>query len=175
MRKIMNLQNYSIALRCIKDAGSDLVKLGTSILIEIDGFTADEVNTISTKAIEKRAIELSELFENTTPQLKEIIKLNGKLYGFDPHPEDMEHGAYSDICALAGAIEEADNAARVMAIFYRPITTKGIIKKRVYSIDSYVKESKQSFEDRVKLFNEELTAVEFIGVLAFFLNGQKAL
>jgi hypothetical protein len=169
----MNLQNYSIALRCIKEAGDDLIKLGTSILIEIDGFTADEVKLLSTKSIEKRAIELGELFENTTPQLKEIIKINGKLYGFDPHPEDMEHGAYSDICALAGAVEDADNVARIMAIMYRPITTRGIIKKRVYSIDSYVKESKQSFEDRVKLFNKELTAVEFIGVLSFFLQGRK--
>ena len=171
--KKITLKKYSLALASIKKNGSDTIALGKELASIIDKLNDKKIDKLSVKQLEAYAKDFAEAIEQTKSPLKEVLRINGKLYGFEPCVEEMESGAYTDICDLTKAIEEGDNLARVMAIMYRPIKKNSIFAKRAFNIISYVDEPKREFEERVKLFNEELYVNEVIGMLSFFLNERK--
>lgn len=102
---------------------------------------------------------------------RQLIRIGKKLFGLEPDIQAIEWGAFEDISTLSKALEQGDNVARIMAILYRPVK-RGYFKK-IYSLKPYTDEPQQSFEARVKLFNEELTLEEVQGAMAFFLANQQ--
>lgn len=168
----ITLGTYQDTMRAVKECGTDLIKFGQYVALTIDKYTPKQVDKFSVTQLEEFATDYLSMIEKTNSKLKEVIKINGVLYGFDPCIEEMESGAYCDICDLTKNIEEGDNMAKIMAIFYRPIVKNSIFAKRAYNITSYVDEDKRVYDARVELFKNEMRANEFIGVLDFFLTGQ---
>jgi len=169
----VTLGTYQDTIKEIKECGTDLVRFGRFVAVEVDGYKPKQADKLSVKQLEQFAVDYLSIIENTKSELKEVIKIDGNLYGFDPCVEEMEAGAYADICDLSKAIDEGDNLSRLMAIFYRPIVKNSIFAKRAYNITSYVDEDKRIYDARVELFKKELRANEFIGVLDFYLSARK--
>lgn len=94
-------------------------------------------------------------------ELKRIITLNGKEYGFEPNLSKMSYGAYADITQW-DTISIDKNWPKIMSILYRPITQK---KGDKYQIETYTGE-----------WNEELFLTTDMdtnwGCLFFFINLQ---
>lgn len=97
-------------------------------------------------------------------ELKRIITLNGKEYGFEPNLSKMSYGAYADITQW-DTISIDKNWPKIMSILYRPITQK---KGEAYQIETYTGD-----------WNEELFLTTDMetnwGCLFFFINLQKDL
>ncbi len=94
-------------------------------------------------------------------ELKRIITLNGKEYGFEPNLSKMAYGTYADITQW-DTINIDKNWPKIMSILYRPITQK---KGDRYQIETYTGE-----------WNEELFLTTDMdtnwGCLFFFINLQ---
>ena len=97
-------------------------------------------------------------------ELKRIITLNGKEYGFEPNLSKMSYGAYADITQW-DTISIDKNWPKIMSILYRPITQK---KGEAYQIETYTGD-----------WNEELFLTTDMetnwGCLFFFINLQRDL
>ena len=77
--------------------------------------------------------KVAELQAEQDSELKRIIELEGKEYGFHPDLDSITLGEYADLeTMLKNGIE--DNMPEVMAILYRPIVEK---KNKVYTIEAY--------------------------------------
>tara|TARA_R110000824_G_scaffold295738_1_gene484030 strand:- start:373 stop:1017 length:645 start_codon:yes stop_codon:yes gene_type:complete len=78
--------------------------------------------------------ELGQLQIKQDSDLKRIIEVEGKEYGFHPDLNSITLGEYADLeTFIKNGIE--DNMPEVMAILYRPITEKG--ENGVYTIGAY--------------------------------------
>ena len=86
---------------------------------------SDDFKTIS--------MELAKWINNTDYPLQQIIRIDGKEYGFEPNLSTMSYGAYSDITKYEN-IQIDDNWAKIMSILYRPITKK---VRDTYEIEPY--------------------------------------
>jgi hypothetical protein len=96
--------------------------------------------------------------------LQRIIEVDGKKYGFEPNLSKMTYGAYLDITKY-DTFTIDDNWAKIMAILYRPITTK---VGELYSIKAYT--GMESEEPFLKLGMD----IHF-GALFFFVHLSKVL
>lgn len=114
---------------------------------------------------------ITKVMQHTPGTFKEVIKINGRLYAFEPDPGNMEMGAIEDLTRLQDAPEQHGHLASIMAILYRPV--KKLMFRKYYTIESYVDEPQESFVARVALFDDELTAEEVQSCLFFMLQNQK--
>ena len=77
---------------------------------------------------------IAELQAEEDNNLKRIIEVEGKEYGFHPDLDRITLGEYADVeTMIKNGIE--DNMPEVMAILYRPVSMKG--KNGVYTIEAY--------------------------------------
>ena len=102
---------------------------------------------------------LQKFITNNDYDLKPIIKIGDKEYGFEPNLAEMEYGAYLDITKF-GDLTINKDWAKVMSILYRPIEKKN---GKVYSITKY------NAEDNSNLFLDVTMDVHF-GVQSFFFR-----
>ena len=135
-------------------------------LVAISSFTGlsiDLVGKIRKQDIDAVKTELSKLLKikmNTT--LNTIIEIDGVDYGFHPKLKDLTFGEFVD---LDNYLEEPwKNMHYIMAILYRPITSR---KKKKYAIEEY--DSDKSF-DRANLFKDNLSVATVNGAASFFLT-----
>ena len=78
--------------------------------------------------------KVAELQAEQDSELKRIIEVEGKEYGFHPDLDSITLGEYADLeTMIKNGIE--DNMPEVMAILYRPVSMKG--KNGVYTIEAY--------------------------------------
>lgn len=140
----------------------------TTILdkIAISSFTGLSINLID--KIRKQDIdvvktELNKLLNikmNTT--LNTIIEIDGIDFGFHPKLKDLTFGEFVDLDNYLS--EPWENMHYIMAILYRPITSR---KKKKYAIEEY--DSDKSF-DRANLFKDNLSVATVNGAASFFLT-----
>ena len=77
--------------------------------------------------------KVAELQAEQDSELKRIIEVEGKEYGFHPDLDSITLGEYADLeTMIKNGIE--DNMPEVMAILYRPIVEK---KNKIYTIAAY--------------------------------------
>ena len=92
------------------------------------------INKLSIKDVAVIMGKIAELQEAKDSELKRIIEVEGKEYGFHPDLDSITLGEYADLeTFIKNGIEE--HLPEVMAILYRPITEKG--ENGVYSIAAY--------------------------------------
>ena len=93
----------------------------------------DLVKELSVRDVAVIMSKVAELQAKQDTELKRIIKVEGKEYGFHPDLDSITLGEYADIeTMLKNGIE--NNMPEVMAILYRPIVEK---KNDVYTIEAY--------------------------------------
>jgi len=92
------------------------------------------INKLSIKDVAVIMGKIAELQEAKDSELKRIIEVEGKEYGFHPDLDSITLGEYADLeTFIKNGIEE--HLPEVMAILYRPITEKG--ENGVYTIAAY--------------------------------------
>ena len=140
----------------------------TTILdkIAISSFTGLSINLIDKirkQDIDAVKTELNKLLNikmNTT--LNTIIEIDGIDFGFHPKLKDLTFGEFVDLDNYL--LEPWENMHYIMAILYRPITSR---KKKKYAIEEY--DSESSF-DRANLFKDNLSVATVNGAASFFLT-----
>lgn len=103
--------------------------------------------------------KLYKLINIEDAELKRIIKIDGKEYGFEPNLGEMEYGAYLDLQKF-NEVRIDDNWNKIMNILYRRVTsTIG----GLYEIETYsAKDNSQKFLD--------ITMDIHFGAMFFFLH-----
>jgi hypothetical protein len=104
--------------------------------------------------------DLAGFMGQTEFDLKRIINVGGKEYGFIPNLSKMEYGAYLDITRYE-TITIDKNWSKIVSILYRPITSK---RGKFYEIEGYNPETIDE-----KIFEDISMDVHF-GAYFFFLH-----
>jgi len=158
---------------------SDLIKDETSIHDRmkvfqiVTGCDMEEIRIIPAEILDTMWNEfVHNCFDLGDGSVDNIITIDGKSYGLI-NVKGLTVGEMADIDVLKNHPVLNFNLHKIMAILYRPIKG-GVLFKKVYNLTNYRDEKQTIFEERVKLFNDNLTLEELQGVLAFFLQNQKS-
>lgn len=156
--KLGDYQNYIEQTKDVTDA----VTLNLLTISCFTGIPYEKVEKIRKGDVDLVLIEFEKLLSkkmNTT--LNMIIEIDGVEYGFNPNLKDMTLGEFVD---LDNYLEDAwKNMHIIMAILYRPITSK---KKKKYSIQEYDGVDMK----RAKMFKDKLSIATVNGASSFFLH-----
>ena len=105
---------------------------------------------------------IAELQAEEDNNLKRIIEVEGKEYGFHPDLDSITLGEYADLeTFIKNGIEK--NMPEVMAVLYRPITEKG--ENGIYTIEAYDGKISIRAEQMKKMSAEQVQSA-----LVFFWN-----
>ena len=120
------------------------------------------VNELSIKDVAVIMSKVAELQAEQDSELKRIIEVEGKEYGFHPDLDSITLGEYADLeTMIKNGIE--DNMPEVMAILYRPVSMKG--KNGVYTIEAYDGNISIRAEEMKKMSAEQVeSALQFFFV-----------
>ena len=110
---------------------------------------------------------IAQIQADTKGELKRIIKVDGKEYGFHPDLDEITLGEYADIDNYIDMGLEG-NLANLMAVLYRPIVEK---EGDVYTIEAY---DTKDFNLRAEAF-KKMKAREVNSSLLFFWTFVKEL
>ena len=156
--KLGDYQNYMEQSKDVTDA----VTLNLLTISCFTGIPYEKVEKIRKSDVDVVLVEFKKLLNkkmNTT--LNMIIEIDGIEYGFNPHLKDMTLGEFVD---LDNYLEDAwKNMHIIMAILYRPITSK---KKKKYSIQEYDGVDMK----RAEMFRNKLSIATVNGASSFFLH-----
>lgn len=156
--KLGDYQNYMHQSKDVTDA----VTLNLLTISCFTGIPYEKVEKIRKGDVDAVLVEFKKLLEkkmNTT--LNMIIEIDGIEYGFNPNLKDMTLGEFVD---LDNYLENAwENMHIIMAILYRPITSK---KKKKYSIQEYDGVDMK----RANMFKDKLSIATVNGASSFFLH-----
>lgn len=122
------------------------------------------VRQLDTDTYIKIKNNVSELLGKEDYNLKRIIKINGKEYGFEPDLDKMSYGLYLDISSYKD-LSINEDWSDIMSMLYRPITQKIAGQ---YEIESY------KAQKNGELFLDVSMDVH-LGALFFFINLRKDL
>ena len=105
--------------------------------------------------------KIGEMQSDEKTTLKKIITVNGKEYGFHPDLDSITLGEYSDLeHFIKLGIEK--HLPEIMAVLYRPITSKEI---DTYNIEAYDESVTKRAEVMKKMSSEQVQ-----GALLFFYH-----
>ncbi len=156
--KLGDYQNYMEQSKDVTDA----VTLNLLTISCFTGIPYEKVEKIRKSDVDAVLVEFQKLLKkkmNTT--LNMIIEIDGIEYGFNPYLKDMSLGEFVD---LDNYLEDAwANMHIIMAILYRPITSK---KKKKYSIQEYDGVDMK----RADMFKDKLSIATVNGASSFFLH-----
>tara|TARA_R110001606_G_scaffold72466_1_gene166904 strand:- start:3499 stop:4143 length:645 start_codon:yes stop_codon:yes gene_type:complete len=156
--KLGDYQNYMEQSKDVTDA----VTLNLLTISCFTGIPYEKVEKIRKGDVDVVLGEFKKLLNkkmNTT--LNMIIEIDGVDYGFNPNLKDMTLGEFVD---LDNHLEDAwKNMHIIMAILYRPITSK---KKKKYSIEEYNGVDMK----RAETFRDKLSIATVNGASSFFLH-----
>ena len=126
----------------------------------------DLVKALSIRDVAIIMSKIAELQQKQDSSLKNIIKVEGKEYGFHPDLDSITLGEYADIeTMLKNGIE--NNMPEVIAILYRPIVER---KNDVYTIEAYDGNIRIRAEEMKKMAAEQVESA-----LRFFFSLGKEL
>jgi|LULN01.1.fsa_nt_gb hypothetical protein len=124
------------------------------------------INELSIRDVAIIMERIAELQQNEHVNLKNIVTIEDKDYGFHPNLEDITLGEYADIeHFLADGVEK--NLAEIMAVLYRPIIER---KNDAYIIEAY----DGKIDVRAEVF-KKMSAEQVQGALVFFWGFVKEL
>lgn len=150
--KDIKLSQYQKLLRTTKDI-EDADWTNRQMVAILCGIPGDSVKNIYKKDYDE-ILKSIEAVLSQAPKLKPIIEHNGREYGFIPDLNEITVGEQGDIDTLISDYQKMD---RVMAILYRPITSR---RKDRYTIGPYTGK-----EDPLDLTMDIVT-----GATGFFLS-----
>ena len=161
-------QNWSaVTLESYLDLQKDLVAYGddevayvATLLYHLCGVEPGFIPQLPTSVLNNIKTDLRGFMSDSEYPLQNIIKVDGKEYGFEPNLSTMSYGAYLDITKWEN-ITIDKNWNKIMSVLYRPIKSKTL---GMYEIEPY--DSKKS---KPELFDKVGMDVHF-GSLFFFLN-----
>ncbi len=161
-------QNWSaVTLESYLDLQKDLVAYGddevayvATLLYHLCGVEPGFIPQLPTSVLNSIKTDLRGFMSDSEYPLQNIIKVDGKEYGFEPNLSTMSYGAYLDITKWEN-ITIDKNWNKIMSVLYRPIKSKTL---GMYEIEPY--DSKKS---KPELFDKVGMDVHF-GSLFFFLN-----
>ena len=149
------------------DEDDEIDMVNKSIIIALDilcGVAPTFASQMPVEMLSHVMDSLNKFMTDTTFDLQRIITIDGVEYGFEPNLSNIAYGAYLDISKYDN-ITIDNNWAKIMAILYRPITTK---VGELYNIKAYT--GMESEEPFLKLGMH----VHF-GALFFFVHLLKVL
>jgi hypothetical protein len=160
----VTLEKYLALQRDVKVYGEEQEGYIACLMHHLCGLSPQYINQIDTETFTSIKNDLIGFMGTTELPLQRIIEVDGKKYGFEPNLSKMTYGAYLDI-TKHDTFTIDDNWAKIMAILYRPITTK---VGELYSIKAYT--GMESEEPFLKLGMH----IHF-GALFFFVHLSKVL
>jgi hypothetical protein len=138
----VTLEKYLALQRDVKVYGEEQEGYIACLMHHLCGLSPQYINQIDTETFTSIKNDLIGFMGTTELPLQRIIEVDGKKYGFEPNLSKMTYGAYLDITKY-DTFTIDDNWAKIMAILYRPITTK---VGELYSIKAYTgMESEEPF------------------------------
>ena len=160
----VTLEKYLALQRDVKVYGEEQEGYIACLMHHLAGLSPQYINQIDTETFIAIKNDLIGFMGTTELPLQRIIDINGVKYGFEPNLSKMAYGAYLDITKY-DTFTIDDNWAKIMAILYRPITTK---VGELYNIKAYT--GMESEEPFLKLGMD----IHF-GALFFFVHLLKVL
>lgn len=137
----------------------------TAIIIQhLTGLNVEQLGSVSNEGIQVIKAEILKFLGDVELPFQQKVKIDGKLYGFEPNLSEMSYGAYVDITKYE-TIQIDDNWPKIMNILYRPVTKE---VGNGYDISPYVGDS--NWEKWLDVGMD----VHF-GALFFFVHLQKDL
>ena len=103
-------------------------------LAALSDMPKDLIKQLELKDVAAIMTRISELQEIKDWELKKIIEIGGKRYGFHPDLDAITLGEYADLESLIKLGVEK-NMTEIMAILYRPITEE--TESGLYTIEAY--------------------------------------
>ena len=129
----VTLEKYLALQRDVKVYGEEQEGYIACLMHHLCGLSPEYIHQIDTETFTSIKNDLIGFMGTTELPLQRVIDINGVKYGFEPNLSKMAYGAYLDITKYdTFTIDE--NWAKIMAILYRPITTK---VGELYSIKAY--------------------------------------
>lgn len=126
-------------------------------------------NLINQLAIHDIAVilnKIAELQQEQNSNLKKIIEIEGKEYGFHPDLDSITLGEYADIeTFIKNGLEK--HLPDIMAVLYRPIKDKG--ENGVYTIEGYDGNITIRAEQMKKMSSEQVQSA----LVFFYLLGKE--
>ena len=160
----VTLEKYLALQRDVKVYGEEQEGYIACLMHHLAGLSPQYINQIDTETFIAIKNDLIGFMGTTELPLQRVIDINGVKYGFEPNLSKMAYGAYLDITKY-DTFTIDDNWAKIMAILYRPITTK---VGELYNIKAYT--GMESEEPFLKLGMD----IHF-GALFFFVHLLKVL
>ena len=119
----VSLEKY-LKLRKDLDAYKDSNEATYAVLFyHLCGVDAATVKKLDIETYTSIQNDLSSFMQQTEYPLQQIIKVEGKEYGFEPNLSQMAYGAYVDLGKYENLTID-DKWSEVMSILYRPVTRK---------------------------------------------------
>ena len=146
-----------------KDSSS---KEALETLKQLTNIPEDLIKELSISDVSVIMEHFTKLQTEAETELKNIIEIDGKEYGFHPKLDDITLGEYAEIeTMIVNGLEK--NLPELMAVLYRPITEK---KNDKYTIESYDGEIAIRAEEMRKMSAQEVqSAMVFFWTFAMDL------
>ena len=159
----VSLEQYSKLMVALENDKASEIELIIKTLEALVGIDTTTLAKVPLKQLKIAYTELSAL-TSTMPstELKRMIGVDGKEYGFIPDFDELTIGEFVD---LDNYLQNAwNNLDKIMAILYR-----GIIKREgdKYQIEPY---SLDNIKERSELFKNKLSIDTIYGAMVFFCN-----
>ena len=163
----ITLTQYVDVIKKAKEVGLRELEKVVKIICILTGIAEDDLYRLSTKDVAKLGGYVSHLLSSLPEdELKHIIEIDGREYGFHTKLADITMGEWVDIDTyITEGVE--DNLHKIMSVLYRPIIAKDGDK---YAIENY-----EPNEERQDLFKNKLMVGDFYGVSVFFSDLGKEL
>lgn len=138
----------------------DDVAYVATLLYHLCGVKPTMIPQLPTDVLNSIKTDLRGFMGDNDYNIKNIIRIKGKEYGFEPNLSTMSYGSYLDITKFE-TITIDENWSKIMSVLYRPIKSK---TSKLYTIEPY--DSKLS---QPEIFEEVGMDVHF-GAMFFFLH-----
>ena len=121
-------------------------------LKQLTNIPEDLIKELSISDVSVIMEHFTKLQSEVDKELKNIIEIDGKEYGFHPKLDDITLGEYADIeTMIVNGLEK--NLPELMAVLYRPITEK---KNDKYTIEAYDGDITMRAEEMRKMSAQEV-------------------
>lgn len=129
----VTLSQYLKLQRDLEVYGNDEISHTATLLYHLCGVTPSMITQLPTDILNSIKMDLRGFMGKNDFDLKSIITIDGKEYGFEPNLSKMSYGAYLDITKFE-SINIDKNWKHIMSVLYRPVTKKTL---KLYDIEPY--------------------------------------
>lgn len=129
----VTLKQYLKIQDDLKNYEDDKEAQDAFLLFNLCGLTPDITSKLDIETLGSIKNDLYGLLNNQDYELQKKVKIEDIEYGFEPNLSEMAYGAYLDLSKFE-TISIDKNWSTIMAILYRPVTTK---RGALYEIEGY--------------------------------------